>query len=227
MLSLTKTTVAAILAVTTPAAASSTDRDARTAIIAIDLSSSAPSVTNPQYAASAARWTADYLAELEYRDRVKIRTFGTYDAQLNLLRGDFTLNRTHRPDQVARSIGRVISNLPEYVSSGQLELQNQTNIFGFLENIATAYPCSESHAEIVLISDGFESSSLANSYELSRRDGAAFPTPIGRFLEGCSLTILGVGQGETNPIRVNRLRALWQNWASAAGASSIRLLNSW
>ena len=203
------------------------DTTPRTVIVAIDLSSSAPAASHEGYAASAGQWVATRLRQLEYRDRIQVRTLGAYDAERNLFQRDFELNRSNRPNRIAAAVGQLIAGLPTHISDGRLQIQEQTNLLAFIDDMSRAYPCRQNRVEFILVSDGIESSALANAYELSRSTSGGFPAPRPGSLEGCSLTIIGLGQGIQDPNRVNRLRQLWSEWAAAAGADSAHLLTTW
>ncbi|MFO1187738.1 MAG: hypothetical protein U1E87_10005 [Alphaproteobacteria bacterium] len=194
-------------------------------VIGLDLSRSNPLVKSQDYAASAAGVVADQIADLPLRSVVMLRTFGSYEGESNDLRIDRSISNEgdERPAAVGALVREIIASVPSLVRSGRLDMQDNTNVIAFLENMSDFVDCKEMDAVVLLVSDGIESSEYA---ELNR-PGEHLPKP-GKIYRGCKeLQIIGLGQGQKSPTVTEHLREEWEKWAKAAGFRSFSGYNAW
>lgn len=192
--------------------------DPRHVVVAVDLSSSTPLVTDESYAARAGNMIEGALRDLRSGDRVSFRTLGDYGAAANSLKLDWTISRRRPAAKVRRTISQIISQLPALVQAGRVTLSKQTDITGFLELMTYTVDCTGDSARFLLFTDGVEWSSRTNGRALSNGN-ATLPRPPKDALRGCSLSMIGIGQlaSGSNPRTTNNLISAWQRWANAAG----------
>lgn len=197
---------------------------AKTVIVGLDQSNSAPLVTDSSFPRKAAKRVYDIIRRLEYGDTVVLRSFGEYVKRKNSLTQDFHLTRRLNPEGVARSVSKFIAG---YGPDGHaIEEEQTTNILGFLENMAAEHPCAEHEVVFVLISDGLEFSELSNAYEIIKTGKGALARLELTDFERCDLEILGFGYG-IGPVGVQRLRRAWMAWSKAERFKSRKFLNDW
>lgn len=193
-------------------------------VIGLDLSKSNPLVVSDSYAGKVADRVAPMVAALRLRDRVMVRSFGSYDATSNTLRIDETISARARPEDMARGIRTLIAGVPKLVREGKLVAQDRTNILPFLHTMAQVVDCTRHHVRYVLLTDGVEDS----EYARLAAAGGALPPPEHPVFAGCGeLQILGLGQGLNSPRATQRLRGAWAAWAQAAGFDRFTGLYDW
>lgn len=220
----------AVAAPALPAAASSEaaeEADAvrhRVLVIGLDLSRSNPLVDSDAYARKVADRVQPMVAALPLRSQIMVRSFGSFDATSNTLRIDETVSARARPEDLARGIATLVAGVPKLVRDGRLVAQNHTNILPFLSTMEQVVDCASQDVSFVLLTDGVEDS------EFVRLAGtnATLPLPEEPRFAGCrELQILGLGQGQTSPRTIERLRATWADWAGAAGFEAFTGLYDW
>ncbi len=188
---------------------------AKTLTIGIDLSGSNPLLTHEHFADAAARHAMRTIEALKEGDVVHVRTFGAREDARNLLNHSATIGRRMRAQKVAQAVGDFLRGLPKQSSSAQAS----TNLLAWLE-FGSGFSCADG-SEILLITDGIESSSLVNAKALL--DGKVrLPNPSVD-LKGCTLTFYGLGAGLPAQY-VKRLRAEWSAWAQKSGATFAALI---
>jgi hypothetical protein len=193
-------------------------------VIGLDLSQGNPLVISDIFSGKAGRRVADMIGGLPMRSKVTLRTFGTYSVNANPLQFDRVVSRRNPAAQVRRVVQGLITGVPKLVADGRLKAQLHSNIVPFLLNMAEIIDCAGTETIIVLITDGLEES------EIARLNGAnatlpPLATPV---FEGCRrLEMLGLGQGLASITETQRLRQIWQDWATQAGFQSFRGLNDW
>jgi hypothetical protein len=115
-----------------------------------------------------------------------------------------------RAQKVAQAVGDLLRSLPRQSHSAQAS----TNLLAWLE-FGSGFACAD-QGEILVITDGIESSSLVNAKALL--DGKVrLPNPSVN-LKGCTLTFYGLGAGLPAQY-VKRLREQWQRWSEKSGAT--------
>lgn len=182
---------------------------AKTLSIGIDLSGSNPLLTHQNFADAAARHAMQAIEALKEGDVVHVRTFGSRDEARNLLNHSATIGRRMRAQKVAQAVGDLLRSLPRQSHSAQAS----TNLLAWLE-FGSGFGCAD-QGEILVITDGIESSSLVSAQALL--DGKAKLPKPGVDLKGCTLTFYGLGAGLPAQY-VKRLRSEWQRWAEKSGA---------
>jgi hypothetical protein len=201
------------------------NRRPQTLVIGLDLSQSNPLVSSHDYAASVADYIADEIDDLPLASKVMIRTFGSYSGQQNALRidRDVSSEPEEKPAAVADLVRTIIGNVPTLVREGRVDVQDRTNIVGFLENISQLVDCQDTDTTIVLASDGIEDSEYARLIQ----PDSSLP-PADPMFRGCAmLEIVGLGQGAKSPSLTEHLRTEWARWAKEAGFKEFSGLNSW
>lgn len=194
-------------------------RTPRDLMIALDVSTSNVIVESDVMAAKAGRKAAEMIRTLGNGDRLRIRTFGSYSQSANPLRLDITISRRMPAARVAASVERLITSLPELVASGRLPAGGTTHITAFLEEEAALLSCGTRLTALVLFSDGIEATP-ATSPERLASGQAALPTPNGNALQGCGVSLYGIGETTTGAerARTQNLIDAWRVWADQAGA---------
>lgn len=173
---------------------------AKTLTIGIDRSGSNPLLSHQHFANAAAGHARDAVLELAFGDSVQILGFGAMDDPDNLVTPRVTLDRRHRPEQVAEQVKSYVQSIP----SRQVRGQSSTNLIGFLEE--GGFDCA-SGSTILLITDGWETGAL---------EGGQLPEPDVD-LTGCALVFYKLDAGG-NRDSARHLRKQWARWAEAAGA---------
>lgn len=193
-------------------------------VVGLDLSQGNPLVLSDVFSGKAGRRVAGMIDGLPMRSKVTLRTFGSYSVNANPLQFDRVISRRNPAPQVRRVVQGIVTGVPKLVAEGRLKAQQHSNILAFLQNMAQIISCAETETVIVLITDGIEESELAR---LNNAD-ATLPPPAAPLFEGCRrLEILGLGQGLASFKDTQRLRQVWQEWATQAGFQSFRGLNDW
>jgi len=192
--------------------------NAETLVVGLDVSSSNPLILDSRYAADKGNQIAQEVNRLAVGDTVVVETFGAHGSA-STARLSITLSNRIRPDKAAAYVRAFVAKLPGLVSTGKLQPAGETNIVSFLRTRAGRYGCTASH--YVVVTDGRESSDVVDEQALM--DGrATLPAASSRWLNGCRVRLLGVGQGV--PSRVSfRLAQQWQSHLRSAGARSIQV----
>ncbi len=193
-------------------------------VIGLDLSASNPLISNSEYASKAAARVGQMIASLGFRSQVVVRTFGVYGGGENTFRFDGVVSSRYRPEDMAAEVEALIANTPELVRKGVWRSQKETNIVGWLENMAEVVDCASMPTTYVLLTDGLEDS----EYARLKHANAVLPAPARAYFAGCSeLLMLGVGRATGSPETTARLRETWRGWAGQAGFQSFAGLNDW
>ena len=196
-------------------------------VVAIDNSSSFPVVVDHNIARSAGNSVESLVADMDPGDRVKLRSFGLAGIASQQINVDVTVGRkaSMRPRRIARAVGDLVGSMPDRVANGDLEVQDRTNIVGFIEALAPSLDCESTPTRILLFTDGIESSTQLNENNLLS-GSADLPRPTGPILEGCTVEIRGLGQVVTEQGTDSRwfplLRTQWTAFFEAAGAASFK-----
>lgn len=198
---------------------------AKTVHVAIDLSVSVPIVTNKDFARRTAAFVETRIRGLEIGDKVALRFLGAYGLSENIRRLDLKVSKRDRAPELAAAVGRIVASIPSLVAQKKLAVQNATNLIGYFEAESPLLACATEATEIVVVSDGVESSSVVKADALIAGK-AKLPKPRADLLKGCALTILGIGQlaqGADAAI-TRRLDAEWRRWSGQAGVARFEAL---
>ncbi len=195
---------------------------APTVIIGIDLSTESPVISDDIFARRAAERVSTVIEDLGPRSTIKVRGFGDYGTDTDEIRFDWVISLRQNADSVARRVRILISRLPEAVRRETVEAHEQSNILAFLQDtvgMGMEGICQGGKSRIFLLTDGLEDSDYA---DLSAPD-ADLPMPDSPVLEGCAeLHMIGVGHDQTSARFVDRIKALWREWADRAGVLRFR-----
>jgi hypothetical protein len=195
-------------------------------IHAFDMSESYLVATLDRSAQAAGAVVARQVASLSPGDEVWLRSFGlagVMDQEINVtvILGSRV---QERPRRIAPQIGNLVGSIPERVRSGQLSVQNRTNIVGFLSSISTSLDCQARPTTLVLFTDGIEWSTQVRGDQLLAGT-ASLPAPSGAILEGCHVEMRGLGQVSdtaTDSRWFPILQEQWSTFFEIAGVASFR-----
>jgi hypothetical protein len=197
---------------------------AQLAAFVFDISDSAPVAVDRRVAAAAGRTIEEIVLGMNPEDRVKLRSLGLAGIADQQIAIDVTLGRkaASRPDRIAPALSDLVASFPDLVMAGDLQIQNQTNIIGFVEALAPGLDCQSVSTRIVIFSDGIEWSSQVLGSELLSGE-ADLPPPSGPVLSGCTVEMRGLGQ-QTSALGTNSrwfpiLRDQWTAIFEAAGVA--------
>lgn len=201
-----------VIAILMLAAHAAKASEPKTLTIGLDVSASAPILKSQIYADLAAERAAQAVRGLTFGDTVIVQKFG--ERRLDNLRAvRIVITPKARPERVSAAIAKLIRDMPGAGTQGQ----QWTNIARFLT--VGRFGC-EAGGEVLLITDGIESSQAVNAKQvLAGR--AALPAPDAGMLKGCTVTMFGLGvaaDGALSPGQINALRAAWADWMQIAKA---------
>jgi len=129
------------------------------------------------------------------------------------------------PEVAANSIAAFIGSFgPEGRS---IETEKRTNILAHLEAMSDKLSCETNEVDMILISDGYEFTALADAYKIAETGRGDLPILEFSIFKKCHLHIWGFGYG-ADPVRMHNLKRAWFKWAQSSGFSGKpKLLNDW
>ncbi len=220
--------LAALVISASASVAEASEFKGRDNLISIDLSDSVPQAKDDNYAKLVAQKIYDIVRNTRYGDRIRMRSFGSYDTAKNPLRYDRVMSRRARPRIVSRQLYHMVSRIPAMVRSGKLKTQNSTHIIAFLNDMAPSMRCSATKpGSVVLFTDGVESSRRT---QINIRTGKiTLPKPKPGLYQHCHFYIYGAGQlGAASDERITEsITAAWEAWAKQAGFTKIQIMRVW
>lgn len=193
-------------------------------IFGIDISDSGPLTVDRNVSRAAGNLVKNTVARLQPGDEVRLRSFGAAGIASQQININVTIGRKAkaRANRIAPAIGEFLSSLPDRVEKGQITLQTNTNIIGFVEAIAPSLDCEANQIRLILLTDGIEWSEQMNGSELIAGK-AQLPPPSGQILKGCIVEMRGVGQQAASRWTDSRwfpiLKAQWRSFFEAAGVA--------
>lgn len=181
------------------ALALSFNASAKTLTIGFDLSGSNLLLSHENFAYSASQYVSNEINKLKSGDRVQIKTFGARSQATNLVTHTLVISRKNKADKVAQLVGNFIRNLPKHDNIQQ----SSTNLIAWLE-FTDGFNC-EQEGEILVVTDGLESSSYLSGKEFI--EGKKTLPKADVDLNGCNLTRLKpfVMPGANGPLRLARV----------------------
>ncbi len=185
--------------------------------VTVDLSGSAPLVTNEPFAKLAAYAAVTQLDQLKTGDQLTYRTLGVTGFK-NFGGESWTIKRNNKK-KMRKQLFKKIAYVPK---DKTIESQGETNILFFLNY--TDFNCNEGE-KIFIITDAIESSNFITGDNIFT--GKALPKPKTDFLKGCKLVMYGMGL-TVNPISPDHLQNVlkaWQDWAVIAGVEFKAVIN--
>lgn len=196
-------------------------------VFAFDISDSAPVAIDTKIAHDAGDTVRRYVSRLQPGDEVKLRSLGFAGAAERQIKIDVVLGRkTHsRADRIGPALGNLVASFPERVERGELQIQTQTNIIGFIEALAPSLDCDRVDTRIVLFTDSIEWSTRVKGAELLAGI-ADLPAPSGKILSGCTVEMRGIGQlakkFQTDSRWLPLLTAQWTRFFDQAGVAGFK-----
>ena len=195
---------------------------AKTIHVGLDLSGSNPLVANTAYARQAASYVRSRIETLEVGENVHMNIFGALGLENSLYSYNAKVTRRVSSESVGREAERLVTG----IASGAFDPQGQTNILFYLE--FTPFDCA-SGDEIIVVTDGIESSSAIDSSGDLLEFGTGLPAPFKPgFLSGCTITFYGVGKtdrGSLPLLQVRNIQSAWEEYFAIAGGSFTALAN--
>jgi hypothetical protein len=193
----------------------------KTLHVLADLSASNPIVSSETYAQLIAFRVSEAILAMNYGDHVSFTTFGNLRLD-DQLRVRVRLTKKNKPEAVAQKIAQLIMSIP----SGNIDAQKSTEIVAQLE--WGAFDCAASD-QILVETDGIEASGFVPSPKKLLNGSVALPEPMEPgYLEGCKVTMLGVGKTENGSWpgpQVRNLMKAWKIYMAAAKANFIAMPN--
>lgn len=187
---------------------------AKTLTIGLDVSASNPVVGSPSFAKAAGAHAGKAVAALAPGDTVVLRVIG--DRRVENARSEtITITRRMPAAMAGRKIGAYIAALPARL---QGDGQGETSIIAWFT--LNDFKCAEDGA-VIVYTDGVENSEVISGDRFLA--GRPLPKPEARNLNGCAVSMIGVGQsaqGEIPLKTITRMTSAWAAWLKAAGAKA-------
>ncbi len=181
---------------------------AKDLVIALDVSSSNPLLTDPTFKRSAALYIANAVAELKSGDRVVIKRVGSLNHSANFAAHTLPIER-HNVKKVAKRVAAYILSLKQ-----SSHAQGSTNLLAWLGR--NPLSCGDG-SRLIMLTDGLEASEYVNpNHLLSGKQALPAPSEFVK-LSGCSVSFYGMGVGLLDA-QTNRLRRAWQRYFEQAAA---------
>ncbi|MBO6814527.1 MAG: hypothetical protein JJ891_06685 [Rhizobiaceae bacterium] len=197
----------------------------RLAVFVFDISDSVPITVKSKIARYAGSTVANVVSDMEPGDTVRLRSLGLAGAAARQIKVDVKLGRKarSRPDRIGPVLGQIVASIPQRVERGDLQIQTETNIVGFLEALESSLDCDNVETRIVLFTDAIEWTSYFSGQEFL--DGKIkLPEPSGPILKGCHVEMRGMGQlspkFKTDSRWFPYLKTQWRVFFDAAGVIS-------
>lgn len=206
-----------------PGSARAADNDPLT-VFAVDISLSSPFLSKEGAAGKFADYARSIIRQLKPGHELQITTLGIpgFETQINLKARVGNESRT-KARVLADGAAKVIGSIPDRYNAGEFPGQNFTSIVDFLESF-DAYDCKAKPVHLIVGTDGVEWTPTF--------DGQAFaagklplPQPATAFLEGCRVTMVGVGAdlSVASDRLYGRLQPQWAAYLKAAGAVEVKI----
>lgn len=203
-------------------------QEAGRTVIGVDVSGSSTFISDQLSADAAGAYVKSYIAGLDQPHGLTLISVG--DAGLGTriinIRATVTANRASNARRLAPEFEGYLRSLPGLVRDGKIAEQGTTSLIDFFRSLEPV--CAAGNATVILFSDGIEWSSTV--------DGRAFvsgkvglPKPDRRFLAGCEVRLLGIGnvrsQMDSGGLET-RLVPQWREHLTAAGAEPVTISGS-
>lgn len=210
------------------ASVANADDNVASTMFATDISGSVGHLFNQGVANEIAVYVENYIAQLDHPHRLTMVSFGEPGLAHRVINISATLSdrRASNAETLSRQFAGYFRSLPELVERGDLLPQDTTSIVEFLQAIEPV--CARGETRIILFTDGVEWSATVDG-PLLMSGAINLPTPSGKFLRGCRIEMIGVGQvkGSTTVEGLEqRLIPQWEKFFEAAGATSFLVYGS-
>ncbi|WP_340149004.1 hypothetical protein [uncultured Sneathiella sp.] len=193
----------------------------KTLHVLADLSASNPIVSSETYSQLIAYRVSEAILAMNYGDYVSFTTFGNLRLD-DQLRVRVRLTKRNKPEAVAKKIAQLILSIP----TGDIQAQQSTEIVAQLE--WGSFNCA-ARDQLLIATDGIEASGFVPSPKKLLNGSAVLPEPMEPgYLEGCTVTMLGIGKAENGSWpgpQVRNLTKAWKNYMTAAKADFTALPN--
>jgi len=215
--------VMAIAALSQGGPARAADTDPLT-VFAIDLSLSSPFLSDAGAATAFADYARRTIRPLRPGHELQVTTLGIpgFSTQIDL-RARIGNESGSKARVLAGGAYDVIRSIPGRYDAGEFPGQDFTSIVDFFESFA-AYDCTARPIHIIVATDGVEWTPTFDGQKFAAGQ-ITLPTPDKPFLEGCRVTMLGVGAdlSVANDRLYGRLAPQWEAHLTAAGAVDVKI----
>ncbi len=223
MLGLAMLLAAALAGVPQSAQAQSTPPPPFHLVIGIDVSTGSPFVTDMSFSEKVAKRIAEAVEALPVRAKLSIRSFSAHGLVVKELDVDRQITARQSAERTAVFVETLISKVPQLAENGQITVNPQSDILGFLYTMSRAVDCEVTETVFILATDGFEESEYAKL-----TNGDTLPVPDGAPFASCArLEMLGLGRRGGSPTLTNKVIGEWTSWAEKAGFETFIGLDSW
>lgn len=192
-------------------------------MLAVDISGSSTFLFDQRSADAAGAYVETYVAGLDAPHDLRMVSVG--DAGLARRAIDITAtvteNRASSARRLAPQFGGYFRALPGLVQRGEIAPQDTTSLIAFLHDLKPV--CAAGKAAVIVFTDGVEWSAAVDGRALVAGT-ASLPKPDSAFLQGCSVTMLGVGQVRSTLSSdglEERLAPEWTRYLTEAGAAPV------
>ena len=222
-LALAATTALTIAGLVQPSKVQAGGNDPLT-VFAVDISLSSPFLSKEGAAGKFADYARSIIRQLKPGHELQITTLGIpgFETQLNLKARIGNESRA-KARVLADGAAQVIRSIPTRYDAGEFPGQDFTSIVDFFESFG-AYDCKTRATHLVVATDGVEWTPTFNG-EAFASGKLTLPRPASAFLEGCRVTMVGVGADLTvaSDRIYLRLQPQWEAYLKAAGAVEVTI----
>ena len=210
------------------ASAALAQEDVNSTMFAVDISGSVGHLFDQIVADETAEYVGGYIAGLDNPHRIWMLSFGEPGQAHRLIniKAMVTERRGSNARALSAQFGAYFRALPGLVQSGDLTPQNSTSIIEFLHALKPV--CAREKTRIIMFTDGIEWSAAIDGPGLMN-GSVTLPMPNEKFLSGCQIEMLGVGQVKGTMSAeglAGRLIPQWEAFLGAAGADAVRVMGS-
>ncbi|WP_421929763.1 hypothetical protein [Neoaquamicrobium sediminum] len=203
-------------------------QEAGRTVIGVDVSGSSTFLHDQLSADAAGGFVKSYIAGLDHPHGLTLISVGDagIGPRIIHIRATVTANRASSARKLAPEFEGYLRSLPSLVRDGKIAEQGTTSLVDFFHSLEPV--CAAGNASVILFSDGIEWSSTVDGRDFVTGK-IGLPQPDRRFLAGCEIRLLGVGnvrrQMSSGGLEA-RLVPQWREFLTAAGGEPITVSGS-
>lgn len=222
-IALAATTVMTVVGAT-PIGAARAAGNAPLTVFAVDISLSSPFLSKEGAAGKFADYARSIIRQLQPGHELHITTLGIpgFETEINLKARVGNESRT-KARVLADGAAMVIGSIPDRFNAGEFAGQDFTSIVDFFESY-DPYDCKARPVHLIVATDGVEWTPTFDGREFAAGK-LSLPKPATAFLEGCRVTMVGVGAdlSVASDRLYSRLQPQWEAYLMAAGAVEVTI----